>query len=295
MLRRWELGNALRANRTRLNLTGEDVAKAVHDAFAGSFSPAKLSRIESGQQAPSTRDVSDLAHVYGLGKDEREQLIEMARKAKQPGWWQQYRAIEAKYSTYTDLESAAASMRNYESTFVPGLLQTADYAKAVIDGLNPEYGDAHRKQLLDVRLRRQERLRGEDPLQFHAVIQENALRRTIGTKQVMLDQIRHLQAMAELPNVTLQIIRYNAGLYVALQASSFVLLDFAEAAALPTVAYVEGILWNNLFAEDDAQAQRFADAFAEMADLVALPAADTPDFLVDVHDRVSRSSPPERG
>lgn len=286
-LRKLELRTVLREHRRRLGMSGEQVSAAVNEAFADSFSPAKLSRIESGQQIPLPRDVSELASVYDLDRSERERLIQLARDARKRGWWQEYSKMGDVFATYVDLESAAVSMRNYESTFVPGLLQTPEYAHAVVTGLNPTYTPEDVEQLVTVRMKRQERLRGSSPLRLHAVIQENALRRTIGSPQVMADQVEHLQSLADLPNVTIQIVRYNTGLYQALQTASFALFDFADARLLPTVCYIEGIFWN-LFVEEDEQKTHIIDAFGELADSVASSSEVTRQVLVNIHDKILR-------
>jgi transcriptional regulator with XRE-family HTH domain len=288
-LRRWELSNTLRELRVRSGLNGDEVAARIVDTFADSFSPAKLSRIENDQQVPHPRDVSELAHVYGIVGEERDRLIQLAREAKKPSWVQAYGAVEAKYRTYADLESAASSIQNYESTFVGGLLQTRAYAEAVIRGLNPDSTEARIGELLDLRLKRQERLHAADAPEFHLIIQENSLRRTIGDKQIMADQIAHLREAADWPHVTVQVIRFDAGVYQGLTASAVTILEFPAEAVSATVCYVEGILWN-LFADDQAQKDRIRAAFEEMRDRVALSPEETRDFLVTIHDRVSREA-----
>ncbi|NUR60748.1 MAG: helix-turn-helix domain-containing protein [Catenulispora sp.] len=286
-LRRLELSAALRALRAGSQMTLEQVSSAIHEEFADSFSAAKLSRIESGQQVPLPRDVSELAKIYSIDRAERERLIQMARDAKRRGWWQEFHKVGAHYRMYTDFESAALSMRNYESTFVPGLLQTPEYAQTVISGLNPTYAPDHIAELLAVRLKRQERLTGSDPLKLHVIFQENALRRMIGGPQIVIDQIEHLRAMAELDHITIQIVRFDAGMYAALQVANFVVMDFSEPSVIPTVVYMEGIFWN-LFAEEQEQKDHITAAFAEMRDQIALSPADTRNLLVDIRDRVAR-------
>jgi hypothetical protein len=286
-LRRLELSSALRALRAGSRMTLEQVTTAIHEEFADSFSAAKLSRIESAQQVPLPRDVSELAKIYGIEREERDRLIRLARDAKRRGWWQQYHQIGAHYQMYTDFESAAVSMQNYESTFVPGLLQTSDYAGNVISGLNPTYTPDHIAELLAVRIKRQERITGPAPLKLHVILQENALRRMIGGPQIMIDQIDHLRAMSELDHVTIQIIRFNAGVYAGLQVANFVILDFPEPSVIPTVVYLEGIFWN-LFAEEPAQKEHITAGFEEMRDQIALSPADTQGLLVEIRDRVAR-------
>jgi transcriptional regulator with XRE-family HTH domain len=285
-LRRWELSNTLRELRLRSGLNGDEVAARIVDTFADSFSPAKLSRIENDQQVPHPRDVSELAFVYDVVGEERDRLIQLAREAKRPSWVQSYGAVEAKYRTYADLESAASRINNYESTFVGGLLQTPAYAEAVIRGLNPGDPDARIAELLELRLKRQERLHAADPPEFHLILQENCLRRTIGDKRIMADQIAHLREAADWPHVTVQVIRFDAGVYQGLTAAALTILEFPIAGASSTVCYLEGILWN-LFADDQAQKDRIRAAFEEMRHQVALSPEETRDFLVKIHDRVT--------
>jgi Domain of unknown function (DUF5753)/Helix-turn-helix domain len=284
-LLRAELRAALRRHRTDQGMVGEDVSRAIRESFEGSFSAAKLSRIESGQQLPSPRDVSDLAHIYKVARKERDRLVQLSKDAKKPGWWQDFAVPDGDYRTLIDYESAAVAMRNYESTFVPGLLQTPEYAKDVIDALALEYDEGERADLVKVRLRRQDRLTGTNPLRLHVVMQENALLRSVSDRQVMLDQIDHLQAMALRPNVTIRIIRYNSGLYVGLQASSFAMLEFADPATTPKVCYVEGIL-DSMFAQE-SQLEKIENAWSQMVATVATPEGDTAELLSRIRAQVA--------
>jgi hypothetical protein len=285
-LQRLALRTALRAHRNGTGMSGEQVTAAVLDAFADSFSTAKLSRIESGAQVPLPRDVSELAHVYHLPKQERDRLVELAKSARKPSRYQGYSAIEDKYRTFAEFESAATGLRTYESTFIPGLFQTRAYTEAVIRGLNPAYTDDHIRELVEVRMNRQARLSAEDPLRVHAFVQENAIRRTVGDADIVLDQISRLKEVAALDHVTLQIIPYNAGMYQALQASAFVLLDIADEQVTP-ICYLEGILWN-LFADDRTEKAKITAAWDELLSRpLAHPAADTPRLLDAIADRVA--------
>src|SRR5262249_9612057 len=149
-------------------------------------SASKISRVETGRVSVSPRDVRDILEIYGVSLKESESLIQLARDSRQKGWWDAYKdAIEPHFATYLGLESAAAEIRIYEVGLIPGLLQTEQYARAVISigMLTGSRGDVER--LVTLALARQPALMAADPLRFWAVLDEAALRRQVGGQQVM--------------------------------------------------------------------------------------------------------------
>ncbi|TQM33319.1 helix-turn-helix domain-containing protein [Nocardia bhagyanarayanae] len=224
------LGGQLRKLRESCNITRE----AAGDAIRGSH--AKISRLELGRTGFKERDIRDLLTLYGVSDPlEREQFLTLARQANEPGWWHRYSdLLPSWFGTYLGLEQAANKIRTYEAHLVPGLLQTPEYARAV---LALGYDDADTDRRVAVRQRRQEILHRTDPPIVWAVIDEAALHRPVGGPQVHREQMEHLIALAALPNVTIQVLPYSAGEHAA-AGSSFSILRFAEP-ELPDIVYLE--------------------------------------------------------
>lgn len=224
------LGGQLRRLREARGITRE----AAGDAIRGSH--AKISRLELGRTGFKERDIRDLLSLYGVNDtDERERFLDLARQANEPGWWHRYSDLLPQwFGTYLGLEQAASKIRTYEAHLVPGLLQTPEYARAVV-ALGYEDADTDRR--VQVRQRRQEILHRSDPPIVWAVIDEAALHRPVGGPRVHREQMEHLIALAALPTVTVQVLPYSAGEHAA-AGSSFSILRFAES-ELPDIVYLE--------------------------------------------------------
>ncbi|MBF6089696.1 helix-turn-helix domain-containing protein [Nocardia cyriacigeorgica] len=224
------LGGQLRKLREGKGITRE----AAGDAIRGSH--AKISRLELGRTGFKERDIRDLLTLYGVhDPEERESFLELARKANEPGWWHRYSdLLPSWFGTYLGLEQAATKIRTYEAHLVPGLLQTPEYTRAVV---TLGYEDADTDRRVAVRQRRQEILHRSDPPFVWAVIDEAALHRPVGGADVHRAQMHHLVQLAQLPNVTIQVVPYSAGEHAA-AGSSFSILRFAEP-ELPDIVYLE--------------------------------------------------------
>ncbi|TLF77528.1 helix-turn-helix domain-containing protein [Nocardia cyriacigeorgica] len=224
------LGGQLRKLREGKGITRE----AAGDAIRGSH--AKISRLELGRTGFKERDIRDLLTLYGVhDPEERESFLELARKANEPGWWHRYSdLLPSWFGTYLGLEQAATKIRTYEAHLVPGLLQTPEYTRAVV---TLGYEDADTDRRVQVRQRRQEILHRADPPFVWAVIDEAALHRPVGGAEVHRAQMHHLIELAQLPNVTIQVVPYSAGEHAA-AGSSFSILRFAEP-ELPDIVYLE--------------------------------------------------------
>ncbi|MFD3483848.1 MULTISPECIES: helix-turn-helix domain-containing protein [unclassified Streptomyces] len=232
-VRRRRLGQELRRLREVKGMTAEEVAERLL------VSQSKISRLENGRRSISQRDVRDLCGVYEV-EDKRivESLMQMAKDSRQQGWWHAFGDIP--YSVYIGLETDAASLRVYESLIVPGLLQTREYAQAVIEGMWPEESAGDVEKRIQIRLKRQDRLTDpHDPLRFWAVIDEALLRRVVGGPQIMADQLKHLSQLSAQPHVTLQVVPYDAGAHPGMYGK-FAILEFQEASDA-TVVYLEGV------------------------------------------------------
>jgi transcriptional regulator with XRE-family HTH domain len=201
--------------------------------------PSKISRLERGRTTARQRDVADLLSLYGVTDPaEREELLEMARQTSAPGWWQQYGDVLPRwFESYIGLETAASVIRSYELQFVPGLLQTEEYARAVISISNAHASAEEIAHRVSLRMRRQELLTRPGAPEMWAVLDEAALRRSPGGPEVMRAQLEHLLQVTELPNVTLQIVLFDTGPHAA-AGGPFSILRFPEP-DLPDVVYLE--------------------------------------------------------
>ena len=227
------VGSKLRRLRTDMGLSREEAAQAIR------ASEWKIHRLENGQVGFKERDLIDLLRLYGVtDPDEIDELLTVAREANTPGWWQHYGDVLPQwFRTYVDLESAAALIRTYEGQFVPGLLQTDDYMRAVIHGAHLDESSEEVGRRVRLRMARQTLLTREHPPRLWAVVDEAALRRPVGGPGVMKGQLERLRDAASLPNVTLQILPFDTGAHPAM-VGSFSVLRFPDQ-ELPDVVYLE--------------------------------------------------------
>ncbi|WP_407642086.1 helix-turn-helix domain-containing protein [Actinomadura spongiicola] len=229
------LGSQLRRLREQKGVTRQDAGYVIR------ASESKISRLELGRVSFKERDVDDLLSLYGVSDaTEREALLQLAREANTPGWWHRYNDVLPNwFQTYVGLEESAAMIRTYELQFVPGLLQSEGYARAVIRLGNAGATAQQIEQRVELRLRRQERLTGPEAPRLWAVVDEGALKRPIGGPEVMRGQFEHLIEMSKLPNVTIQIMPFKFGGHAA-EGGAFTILRFPEQ-DLPDVVYVENL------------------------------------------------------
>lgn len=245
------LGAHLRRLRERANISREDAG--YHIRASGS----KISRMELGRVSFKERDVSDLLAFYGVADgDERDSLIQLTREANATPWWQKYQdATPDWFNLYVGLEEAAQLIRVYEVQFVPGLLQTEDYARAVViqgaPGLEPE--EVERRVAL--RLGRQKLLAKDSPPRLWAIVDEAALRRPMGGKDVLAGQIQRLMDLVSESNITLQVMPFKYGGHAA-EGGAFSIMRFPEA-DLPDMVYVE-YLSGALYIEKPEEVERYA-------------------------------------
>jgi transcriptional regulator with XRE-family HTH domain len=247
-VRRRELGTLLRSLRNEKNLTVEDVAVSLM------CSPSKVSRMETGHGAASPRDIRDLCNLYGVTGAERDRMMKLAVEGKQQGWWQSH---DLDFGTYVGLEADAIAIRRYQSTIVPGLLQTAEYARAMHEADVPKLSQARIEELVEVRMKRQQLLARNSALRFWVVLDEAVLHRMVGGPEVMGAQLDRLINVTKLPNFTMQVIPYSAGAHPAMD-STFSMLDFAS--PVPSVVYVEGLVgW--IYVESLQDIERYQQVF----------------------------------
>jgi transcriptional regulator with XRE-family HTH domain len=267
-LRRRELGARLRALRQEQGLTVEQVAERLL------CSPSKVSRMETGQRGATPRDVRDLCGIYGVTQATQvASMMELAKEGKQQGWWQTYDLDF--FGTYVGLEQAATWLCYYQSSIVPGLLQTPEYARAMHQGSLPqEFTQERADALIEVRLRRQQVLTRDPPLRLEAVIDEAVLHRVVGGPAVMGAQLRHLVEAGNMPNVTLRAIPYGVGAQPAMD-NMFNILEFGDVA--PRVVYVEGLM-GLLFIEKERDVARYEQVLERLRE-IALDPKETIDLI----------------
>jgi transcriptional regulator with XRE-family HTH domain len=224
------LARELRRLREQQGWTLQDVADRL------GWSRATVSRLETGQTRP--RDVADLLDMYGIASPERDALITLAREARQLGWWTAY--VDVFSGSYVGLEDDASEIRNWDSQLIHGLLQTEDYARAVITAgrMLPSAADVDRR--IAARRARQLLLDRSNAPDLHLIIDEAVLRRPIGGSQVHKDQLLALVTAAERPKVTIQVLAYAQGAHAGLDGR-FTIMSFPESVD-PDIAYVEGTM-----------------------------------------------------
>jgi transcriptional regulator with XRE-family HTH domain len=230
---RMALGAQLRRLREDRNLTTGQAAEAIRATHS------KISRLERGRSAARQRDVADLLTLYGVTDEvERERLLTLTRQAAAPGWWQQYNDILPRwFELYIGLEKAASIIRTYEVQFVHGLMQTEDYARAVILIANAHAPAEEIDRRVSIRMKRQQLLTQPDAPELWAVLDEAALRRAPCGRDVMRAQLEHLLQISDLPNVTLQIVPFHVGPHAA-AGGPFTILRFSEP-DVPDLVYLE--------------------------------------------------------
>ncbi|MGW4300317.1 helix-turn-helix domain-containing protein [Streptomyces sp. NPDC004376] len=230
------LGSQLRRLREARGITREAAGYSIR------ASESKISRMELGRVSFKTRDVEDLLTLYGVDEEaERESLLSLAREANVAGWWHSYTdVLPSWFPTYVGLEGAAHLIRVYEVQFVHGLLQTEEYARAVVRRGMKGASAADVERRVALRLERQKHLLADDPdgaPEFHIVLDEAALRRPYGDREVMRGQLKHLIEVSERPNVRLQVMPFGLGGHSG-ESGAFTLLSFPES-DLSDVVYVE--------------------------------------------------------
>ena len=268
------LGAQLRKLREGKGITREDAGWEIR------ASGSKISRMELGRVSFKERDVADLLTLYGVDDGaERERLLTLARQANTPGWWHRYGdVLPGWFQSYLGLEAAASLIRTYEVQFVPGLLQTRDYARSVVllghGRAKPEEIDRR----VDLRLRRQGILDRPEPVQLWAVVDEAVLRRPLGSRAVMQAQVEALVEATQRPNVQLQVMPFHTGGHSA-AGGAFSILRFPDQ-ELPDIVYVEQ-LSSALYLDKRDDVELYVDAMERLC-----VEADPPDRTADTLRKV---------
>ena len=262
-LRMRRLGSELRRIREEVDLTREDVTEATN------INSATLYRIESARTRPQLRTLYALCDLYKVSESKRAELTALTKEANNTqGWLETYPSeLPEEYTNYIQFEAEAKAIRNYESLFVPGLLQTEDYCQAVIQGTLPLASDNEVKDRVQARMKRQELLhKPENPLRLRAIIDEAVLHRVVGGQHVMREQLLHLTTMTRTPHVELQVIPLTGGAHPGMPGS-FILIDFPED---PSVVYIDSMA-GDLFLESPVDVERYALILEHLVGLAVSP------------------------
>jgi transcriptional regulator with XRE-family HTH domain len=235
-----------------------DAARVTIDHVADQLecSASKISRIETGHTSATPRDVRDMLEIYGVLGAECDELVQIAREARQKGWWHPYSTVLT--GAYVGLEAAAQSVRAYEQQVVPGILQTEEYAKAMIKAARPDITADEVDRRVRVRLGRQSLLNQDDPIELWVVLDEAVVSRPVGGDGVMRAQLERLVEASDLPNVTLQILPFEAGGHAGMDGT-FAILDFPEPSD-PDVVYAENAT-GGLFLEKSDELRKYTFIF----------------------------------
>jgi transcriptional regulator with XRE-family HTH domain len=257
------LARELRRLREEKGLTLQEVGDRL------GWSRATASRLETGQTRPKYGDVADLLDMYGMTGAQRDALVELARQAGQRGWWTAY--VDVFTGSYVGFEDESSEIRTWDSQLIHGLLQTEDYARAVITAGRMLPGPKDVDRRIAARKIRQALLDRRDAPWVHAVFDEAVLRRPIGGPSVMSTQLLALTEAARRPNVTIQILPYAAGAHAGLDGR-FTILSFPEAAD-PDIAYVEGTM-GDVYLENAEETGQHRNRFEQITAL-SLPPAES--------------------
>lgn len=286
-VRRRRLGMELRRLREASGLMIEDVAKHLE------CSMSRVSRIETGKSVARIRDVRDMLDLYAVGdEDQREQLLTLAKEAQQRGWWTEYEAVlSAGLDTYVGLEASAASIRSFQTHLVPGLLQTEEYARALIRATRRTESLENVDRMIALRSRRQTMLANSDYLEMWAVIDEAVLRRPIGGLAVMRAQLTRLLEAGDLPSVTIQVLPFARGAHAGVDGA-FTIIGFPDPTDLDVV-YVDCPA-GNIFLEKEKDVRRHTTWFDHLR-AAALPPDESAEFIAAAADEYKKASPYQRG
>ncbi|GAA2341610.1 helix-turn-helix domain-containing protein [Streptomyces kunmingensis] len=272
-VRRRKLGAELRALRLQAKLTSGEAARLV------GWHQSKVSRIETGRSGVKASDVLRLLDAFETADPRRRELVIALAGAEEAGghnWWHAYRGLlPPSYRDFISLESQACRIRTLETSVVPGLLQTPEYARAVTRSVLTGTPEPHIEALVKVRLARQEVLRAQPPLQLSAVLDEGVLRREVGGPDILRRQVAHLAEVAQMPHVRIQVLPFSAGGHIGL-TGPFVVFSFPNTSDLDVV--VLDHLTSSLYLERREDLKAYTDAFDALL-LRALSPEDSLEFI----------------
>lgn len=262
VVQRRRLRTELRNARQAAGLTQESVAEAMD------WSPSKIIRIEAGSVGVTTNDLKALLSLYGVTDPARVgELIEIARVSRERSWWSDYRDVIASKSffQFIEYEAAASAIHGFQPVMIPGLLQTEEYARAVVSLFAAADAPPGVETLVRIRMRRQELVTRPDAPSMHFVLDEAAIRRQVGDEQLMRRQFLHLIDLAARPNLTIEVMPFSAGIHPATQGP-FVILEFPEAAD-DDVLFLETSRGDVIVRDDLDELSRYGEMFEQLKKL----------------------------
>lgn len=265
-LRLWQLAESLRGHRERAELTIEEAAARLKP-HSPRWSRSKLQRVETRSYAPQPAEVEHLAAVYEVPADETVALVQMAREARQKGWWQSS-ALPKPYQMMVGLEQAATTVRQFELALLPGLLQTSDYARALMTTLVPTRPIEVLENLIAARMIRQHVLTGANPLTYEVILSEAVLCCPVGGNRVMRGQLERVLELTGQPNLTVQVLPFSAGSHPGMEGA-FTIVTLPDLAH--DLGYVEGPA-GSIYLEEQDQVRRCIMRFAVLSSLALSPA-----------------------
>ena len=274
--RQRELGTRLRALRNDRGMTVEEVAAELL------CSTTKISRLETAARRPSLRDVRDLCLLYGLDEQMSRELMSLAREARESGWWTEY--ADLGLDPLIGLEQEATSITCYSMYYMPGLLQTEEYAELIIKTVAPKMDPHVVQQRIAARIRRQEVLGDNGPL-YSVLLDEMIFRRGVGNPSLMAAQVGKILQLVHSDRITVQVIPFKAGAYAAAD-SYFVLLEFEDESNLWPVVYIEG-LTDNQYLQRGSDIARYRETVDYLRDRALDPDGST-EFMENVRKEYGR-------
>jgi transcriptional regulator with XRE-family HTH domain len=260
-VRQRELGIRLRELRRGLGLTVEDVSQKLL------CSSTKISRLETGARRPSFRDVRDLCDLYDVDEATKDEFMTLAREARQQGWWTKY--DDLKLDPYIGLEQVATAITSYTMYYVPALLQTEEYAKAIIKAIAPKIDPGILQQRVEARMRRQQLLQQDNRPRYRVILDEAVLHRPVGGANLMRAQLDKILEAERDGKATVQIVPFDIGAHAAAD-SHFVLLEFGDESNLTPIVFVEGLASQQYF-ERKADVDRYREAVEYLRDSALSP------------------------
>ncbi len=276
-LRRRQLGRELRRLREAAGISREHAADYI------GVKPPTVSRIELGRQGIRTANIRLLLQLYRVESPQSDAMIRMAGEANQRGWWLAYGdTVPETFKPYLSLEADTEEIWTYQSELVPGLLQTAEYARAISRAARPDWTDAELDRAVELRATRQRRLVEEPTLRLHAVLNEAVLHRQVGGAPTMRAQLGHLLDRAGQPNVTIQVLPFAVGAHPAM-SGPFTLLRFNDEPSMNCV-YLESDR-GEVYQERPADIEHYSSVFERAANVAVSPERSTA-----IIKRLTRSS-----
>jgi transcriptional regulator with XRE-family HTH domain len=273
-VRRRRLGIELRGLREAAGLTIEQVAERLE------YSISKISRIENAQVSATPGDVQGMLEVYEVSDSRRDELVQLAREARHKGWWYDYRDLPK--VPLSALETEAEFIFQFSALIIPALLQTRDYARAILEGIRLDLHGDEIDRRLEFRAARQAMFTRDDPPTYWVVLDQAALHRWVGDRETMKAQLQYLRTAATSPNITLQVLPFSAGAHVGMDGE-FTILRFAEPSD-PDIIYVENAQ-GDLYLDDSNAIRRYNWIFDHLR-AAAMNPVESSKFLTNVAEEL---------